>query len=361
MAIHIHLRHISKHFGSHTALDQLSLSVKAGELVTLLGPSGCGKTTLLRIIAGLEAPDGGEVLFDGVDVAKWNVRERKVGFVFQNYALFRHMTVEQNVTFGMRMQPRKVRLSAPCMRQKAQELLRLVQLDDMAERYPRGLSGGQQQRVALARALAIEPRVLLLDEPFGALDAKVRKELRECLRQLQQAVGITCIMVTHDQDEALDISDRIVILNQGRVEQQGTPDELSEHPANPFTLNFLGTAHPLSSSSSGLAPHGPTAFVRPHEIQVERAGASSTTSSAKELTADISHILIRGPTARLRLANAGNISSSSFIEAEISRETLARLSLKVGDKVSWRPTRLHVFAQTDTAVMPRPAAEESLP
>ena len=343
MAVNIHLGNISKQFGSHNALDRLSLDIHAGDLVTLLGPSGCGKTTLLRIIAGLEVPDTGQVCFDGVDVAPWDVRRRKVGFVFQNYALFGHMTVEQNVTFGMRMRPRRNRLPAPLMRQKAAELLSLVQLEKMGGRYPRQLSGGQQQRVALARALAIEPRVLLLDEPFGALDAKVRKELRSWLRELQRAVGITCIMVTHDQDEALEISDQVVLLQQGRVEQQGPPQELFEHPINPFALSFLGSSQPLPAlpphllAPWGLGSRTAGAFLRPHEIKVERPDGNAT-----NLLADIRHISMRGAMAHLQLASLAD-KQAPFIEAEISRETAERLALKVGDQVSWRPTRLHIF------------------
>jgi sulfate transport system ATP-binding protein len=235
----ISVRQVSKNFGKHSVLDQLSLEVNPGQLVSLLGPSGCGKTTLLRIIAGLERADRGHIFFGGVDTANWDFQQRKVGFVFQNYALFRHMTVAENISFGLRMRARKERPDKAALERRVSELLQLVQLEAYGERYPHQLSGGQRQRVALARALAIDPQILLLDEPFGALDAKVRRDLRSWLRDLQQKLGITAILVTHDQEEAMAISDHIVLLNQGRIEQQGTPAELFQNPATPFALSFL--------------------------------------------------------------------------------------------------------------------------
>src|SRR5689334_7162521 len=238
MSIEIH--NISKQFGDFRALNNVNLDVESGELVALLGPSGCGKTTLLRIIAGLETADTGSILFSGEDTTDVHVRERQVGFVFQHYALFRHMTVFENVAFGLRVKPRKERPSDAQIRQKVTDLLKLVQLDWLADRYPSQLSGGQRQRIALARALAVEPKVLLLDEPFGALDAKVRKELRRWLRRLHDDLGITSLFVTHDQEEALEVADRIVVMNEGRVEQIGTPDEVYDHPATPFVYQFLG-------------------------------------------------------------------------------------------------------------------------
>ena len=219
----IEVNHINKQFGTFTALDDVSLSFPSGQLVALLGPSGCGKTTLLRIIAGLETPDSGSVLFHGEDASDQDVRERQVGFVFQHYALFRHMTVFENVAFGLRVKPRSERPSNAKIREKVMELLKLVQLDWLADRYPHQLSGGQRQRIALARALAVEPKVLLLDEPFGALDAKVRKELRRWLRRLHDEMHVTSVFVTHDQDEAMEVADRIVVMNHGAIEQQGTP------------------------------------------------------------------------------------------------------------------------------------------
>ena len=235
----IEVRGIDKQFGSFRALDDVSLEFPSGELVALLGPSGCGKTTLLRIVAGLETADAGQVLFHGEDASDRHVRERQVGFVFQHYALFRHMSVFENIAFGLRVRPRGVRPPEAAIRRRVGELLDLVQLGSLADRYPAQLSGGQRQRVALARALAVEPKVLLLDEPFGALDAKVRKDLRRWLRRLHDELHITSIFVTHDQEEALEVADRVVLMNRGRVEQVATPQALVEHPETPFVEEFL--------------------------------------------------------------------------------------------------------------------------
>ncbi len=235
----IAVRHIAKRFGAFAALDDVSLDFPAGELVALLGPSGCGKTTLLRIIAGLEAPDAGEVFLDGEEASRRDVRDRRVGFVFQHYALFRHMTVFENVAFGLRVKSRRQRPGEAEIRRRVRRLLQLVQLDWLADRYPAQLSGGQRQRIALARALAVEPKVLLLDEPFGALDAKVRRELRGWLRRLHDELHVTSIFVTHDQEEALEVADRVVLMNHGRVEQIGTPREVIERPATPFVEGFV--------------------------------------------------------------------------------------------------------------------------
>src|SRR5262245_13782426 len=239
----IAVRGISKRFGSFVALDEVSVDVPSGELVALIGPSGSGKTTLLRIIAGLEAPDRGSILFDDEDATGQHVAMRRVGFVFQHYALFRHMTVSENVAFGLRVRPRRLRPTEPDIRARVMELLKLVQLDWVADRYPSQLSGGQRQRIALARALAIDPRVLLLDEPFGALDAKVRKELRRWLRRLHDDLRITSVFVTHDQDEALEVADRVVVMNGGRVEQVGSPAAVYDDPASPFVYDFLGSVN----------------------------------------------------------------------------------------------------------------------
>ncbi len=236
----IEIRNISKQFGSFQALRDVSLDIQSGELIALLGPSGCGKTTLLRIIAGLETPDVGSIHFSGEDTTDVHVRDRGVGFVFQHYALFRHMTVFENVAFGLRVKPRGERPSDAQIKQKVTDLLKLVQLDWLADRYPSQLSGGQRQRIALARALAVEPKVLLLDEPFGALDAKVRKELRRWLRRLHDELHVTSIFVTHDQEEALEVADRVVVINQGRIEQSGSPQEVWDQPASPFVYGFLG-------------------------------------------------------------------------------------------------------------------------
>jgi len=247
----IAVRNIHKRFGGFTALDDISLDFPAGELVALLGPSGCGKTTLLRVIAGLEQADCGQVLFHGEDASDRHVRERQVGFVFQHYALFRHMSVHENVAFGLRVRPRATRPAPAAIRRKVAELLDLVQLGSLAHRYPAQLSGGQRQRIALARALAVEPKVLLLDEPFGALDAKVRKDLRRWLRRLHDELHITSIFVTHDQEEALEVADRVVLVNHGRVEQVGTPQEVVEQPGTAFVKDFLN-----------LDDHGPAWLIQ---------------------------------------------------------------------------------------------------
>ena len=302
----IQVRNIRKQFGGFTALHDVSLDFPTGELVALLGPSGCGKTTLLRIIAGLESADGGQVLLDGAYASDTHVRERQVGFVFQHYALFRHMTVFDNVAFGMRMKPRGQRPSEAAIKAKVTELLKLVQLDWIADRFPSQLSGGQRQRIALARALAVEPRVLLLDEPFGALDAKVRKELRRWLRRLHDELHITSIFVTHDQEEALEVADRVVLMDHGKVEQVGTPEQVYRHPASPFVYGFLGSVNlfhgrvqdeavhvggeRLSSDKVALdAGAEVVAFARPHELNIVVGG-----EDASGVPARISRILSFG-------------------------------------------------------------------
>src|SRR5262245_54681780 len=252
----IQVQNVSKRFGAFTALENVSLDIASGELVALLSPSGSGKTTLLRIIAGLEWPDQGQVLFHGQDATDTHARERNVGFVFQHYALFRHMTIFENVAFGLRV--KKGRFSERDIKLRVTELLKLVQLDWLADRYPHQLSGGQRQRIALARSLAVQPKVLLLDEPFGALDAKVRKELRRWLRRLHDEVHATTIFVTHDQEEAMEVADRVVVMNQGRIEQVGTPDEVYQHPASSFVYEFLGDVNLF---------HG-RHYARPHDIDI---------------------------------------------------------------------------------------------
>ena len=289
----IQVQHITKRFGNFIALNDVSLDFKQGELTALLGPSGCGKTTLLRIIAGLEHADSGSIHLNGEDASDQHVRERQVGFVFQHYALFKHMTVFENVAFGLRVKPRAQRPSDAQIRAKVKELLELVQLDWLADRYPPQLSGGQRQRIALARALAVEPRVLLLDEPFGALDAKVRKELRRWLRRLHDDLHVTSLFVTHDQEEALEVADNVVLMNRGQVEQVGSPDAVYNTPATPFVYGFLGNVNLFHGrleegeggsvlhvgDSSITVPSGgldssradqAVAFVRPHEIDLER-------------------------------------------------------------------------------------------
>jgi sulfate transport system ATP-binding protein len=251
--MNVDIKNINKKFGNFVALSDVSISIPKGEITALLGPSGCGKTTLLRIIAGLETPDSGTVSFFGEDLTHKRVKDRKVGFVFQHYALFRHMNVFENIAFGLRVRPRKARPDKKTIRESVMRLVSLVQLESFVNRFPSELSGGQRQRVALARALAVEPVVLLLDEPFGALDAKVRKELRRWLRRLHDEIHVTSIFVTHDQDEALEVSDSIVIVNRGKIEQSGSPEAVCDYPANPFVADFLSDVNrPLIKKKKGL-------------------------------------------------------------------------------------------------------------
>src|SRR5438552_14720278 len=287
----IEVRHLTKTFGAFTALDGVDLKVADGELLALLGPSGSGKTTLLRIIAGLDWPDLGEVSFDGENALVRGAGERQVGFVFQHYALFRHMTVFENVAFGLRVQPRSIRKDDASIRARVKELLDLVQLDWLAGRYPSQLSGGQRQRIALARALAIAPRILLLDEPFGALDAKVRKELRQWLRSLHQEINVTSIFVTHDQEEALEVANRVVVMDKGRIEQIGTPGDVYDNPATAFVHGFIGESivlpvnvsdgrvrlgdKALKIAAEGASSGASKLFIRRHDMAVGPAGSGS--------------------------------------------------------------------------------------
>ncbi len=350
----ISVNNINKQFGTFTALNNVSLNFPSGELTALLGPSGCGKTTLLRIIAGLEGQDSGQVLLDGEDASARHVRERQVGFVFQHYALFKHMTVFENVAFGLRVKPRAQRPSEAVIREKVKKLLDLVQLDWLADRYPPQLSGGQRQRIALARALAVEPRVLLLDEPFGALDAKVRKELRRWLRRLHDELHVTSIFVTHDQEEALEVADQIVLMNKGNVEQVGTPKQVYEHPASPFVYGFLGSVNVfrgrvhqgvLASDGVRLASpaHAETedtagiAYVRPHDLEVDRY-----TTGAEGVVVQLKRAHAIGPLAQLDLERDDN---DALIEAVISSERFHQLKLKEGETLVVRPRRLQVFLE----------------
>jgi sulfate transport system ATP-binding protein len=342
----IEIENISKQFGTFTALGNVSLSIPSGELVALLGPSGSGKTTLLRIIAGLETPDSGRILFNGEDTTRSHVRERSVGFVFQHYALFKHMTVFDNVAFGLSVRPKSTRPSKAEIRDKVNDLLRLVQLESMGNRYPAQLSGGQRQRIALARALAVEPQVLLLDEPFGALDAQVRAELRRWLRRLHDEIHVTSVFVTHDQEEALEVADRIVVMNKGKIEQAGTPDQVYEHPANPFVLNFLGNVNlfhgRLTQSGSGQqgadgADDNAVSYVRSHDIEIDRNQQDSTSLSAK-----VKHIQKLGPAVRITLAIEGN---TECVEAELTRDVFQNLGLQQGESVFVRPRQVRVFVE----------------
>ena len=350
----IEVRNLNKRFGATAVCDGLNLDIPAGELVALLGPSGSGKTTLLRIIAGLEVPDSGSVLFHGEDATRTDVRDRHVGFVFQHYALFAHMNIFENVAFGLRVRPKSTRPSEAQIRAKVMELLKLVQLDWLADRYPHQLSGGQRQRIALARALAVEPKVLLLDEPFGALDAKVRKELRRWLRRLHDTVHVTTVFVTHDQDEAMEVADRIVVMNEGRIEQQGTPDEVYDKPASPFVLQFLGDVnlfHGRLGHGSREAAGDDVSYVRPHELDLVAA------PDERSFSAQLSQVLTLGPLTRLEFER----DDGSYIDVELPRARWTQLrdslQLAPGGRAHLRPRRMTRFVVGgDAAVELDPAA-----
>ena len=365
----IEIRNVGKQFGDFQALRDVSLDIKSGELIALLGPSGCGKTTLLRIIAGLETPDVGSIHFSGEDTTDVHVRERNVGFVFQHYALFRHMTVFENVAFGLRVKPRKERPSEAAIREKVMSLLKLVQLDWIADRYPSQLSGGQRQRIALARALAVEPKVLLLDEPFGALDAKVRKELRRWLRQLHDELHVTSIFVTHDQEEALEVADRVVVINKGRIEQEGTPQQVWDNPATPFVYGFLGDVNLFKGRASdgrvyleegmqldSADAHGAHdaqafAYVRPHDLEVERYSPGQNLDGhgrPSGIVVQLSRAIVVGPIARLELIPAESTPSSgggeeNLIEAQIPAQQFHEMGLREGETLVVTPRRAKVF------------------
>jgi len=345
--MNIDVQHVIKNFGSFKALDDVSLKINSGELIALLGPSGSGKTTLLRIIAGLEWPDGGAVRFDGEDALSLTVRERDVGFVFQHYALFRHMTVYDNIAFGLRVRPRKERKPEFAIRQKVEQLLNLVQIGSLADRYPSQLSGGQRQRVALARALAIEPRVLLLDEPFGALDAKVRKDLRRWLRNLHNELHVTSILVTHDQEEALEVADRVVVMGRGRIEQVGTPDEVYDNPVSAFVHDFIGESVALPITvENGIARvgdrriaikaegiSGPARlFVRPHDIELAKPGSSA-------IEGQVLAVRRFGPTHRVDISVPVD-GGRTTIEAAVP----AGHEPRIGETLGLIPERYRVFA-----------------
>jgi sulfate transport system ATP-binding protein len=359
----IQIRNISKHFGNFQALGDVSLDIESGELVALLGPSGCGKTTLLRIIAGLENADQGSILFSGEDTTDVHVRERQVGFVFQHYALFRHMTVFENVAFGLRVKPRGLRPSDADIKKKVHELLGLVQLDWLADRFPSQLSGGQRQRIALARALAVEPKVLLLDEPFGALDAKVRKELRRWLRRLHDDLHVTSIFVTHDQEEALEVADRVVLMNQGKVEQIGSPQQVWDQPASPFVYGFLGDvnlfqgrAHEGKIQLDGMRLDSPEhqaaqnakafAYVRPHDFDVQRYAPG-----ADGIVAQLSRAIVIGPIARLELTpSETNGQVDPLIEAQIPSQQYREMGLREGDLLVLTPRNARVFVEEGAGI-----------
>ena len=368
----IEIRNVSKQFGNFHALRDVSLDIKSGELIALLGPSGCGKTTLLRIIAGLETPDVGTIHFSGEDTTDVHVRDRNVGFVFQHYALFRHMTVFENVAFGLRIKPRKERPSEAQIKEKVMSLLKLVQLDWVAERFPGQLSGGQRQRIALARALAVEPKVLLLDEPFGALDAKVRKELRRWLRRLHDELNVTSIFVTHDQEEALEVADRVVVINKGKIEQEGSPQEVWENPASPFVYGFLGDVNLFkgrakdgtvflndgmqleSTVAQGGVEKDAFAYVRPHDLDVVRYSPGQNTDGngrTTGLVVQLSRAIVVGPIARLELIPAEDTQGTGVvdpnvdhvIEAHISADQFREMGLREGETLVVTPRRAKVF------------------
>jgi sulfate transport system ATP-binding protein len=346
----IALRGIAKQFGAFAAVENIDLDVPTGALIALLGPSGCGKTTLLRIIAGLETPDEGQVLFDGRDATLWPIRDRNVGFVFQHYALFRHMSVFENVAFGLKVKPRRERPSPAEIRKKVQSLLELVQLGGVGERYPAQLSGGQRQRVALARALAVDPDVLLLDEPFGALDSQVRHELRRWLRRLHDELHFTSIFVTHDQQEAIEVADTIAVLNRGRIEQFGVPGEVYDLPTSAFVHRFLGQVNELPVQVRGgrayvgpidIAPAADVpaaaaniALIRPHEIEIG--------PEAVGWPAVVVAVRVIGPVVRLELGAEG-LPVNEPLQAEISRERYESERFNVGQKVGLRFRRWQVY------------------
>jgi sulfate/thiosulfate transport system ATP-binding protein len=345
----IEIRGVTKSFGPTTVLRDVSLTVPTGELVALLGPSGCGKTTLLRIIAGLEHPDAGDIRHAGEDIADQSARDRNVGLVFQHYALFRHMTVGENVAFPLRIRKRPKAEVAD----RVKELLGLVQLAGLEGRYPHQLSGGQRQRIALARALATEPRVLLLDEPFGALDARVRQELRRWLRRLHDELHVTSVFVTHDQEEAFEVSDRVVLMNAGRVEQVGTPAHVFEEPASPFVMRFLGAVNVFHGRTEAgrafvgdveLAAPVATArskarvYVRPHELDVHREPVAGS------FPAQVLRVLPIGSAVRVELSAPPH---AELLEAELDLARSRVLDLTPGDTVHLAPRRARVFPGTD--------------
>lgn len=339
---------VHKHFGNFAALDDVTLEVEQGELIALLGPSGCGKTTLLRSFAGLETPDRGRLFIDEEDQTGVHPRQRRVGFVFQHYALFRHMSVFENVAFGLRVMPRKSRPAKEEISRRVHELLGLVQLDYQAHKYPHQMSGGERQRVALARSLIVNPRVLLLDEPFGALDANVRRDLRRWLRRLQKEIGVTTILVTHDQEEALEVADRIVLMNEGRIEQIGTPEEIYTTPANSFVYTFIGSVNVFhgrlhgdtflpnanGSTEGGEKPNMTEVYVRPHDIRVRREQKSDN-----DIAGTIQGVSFAGSRVRLEVVP----EYGGLIEISMPFEEYQAQRYEVGEDVFVKPDNYKVF------------------
>jgi sulfate/thiosulfate transport system ATP-binding protein len=331
------VENVSKHFGDFHALDNINLEVKDGGLIALLGPSGSGKSTLLRVIAGLETADTGQIFINGHHATNLDVRRRNIGFVFQHYALFKHLTIRQNIGFGLDI--RKVPRAE--IKARVEELLELVQLQGLGDRYPSQLSGGQRQRVALARSLAVKPDVLLLDEPFGALDAKVRKELRAWLRRLHDEFHVTSVFVTHDQEEAMEVADEIVIMNHGRIEQIGSPAEVYDRPANPFVMSFIGPVNVLSSNTelfgnSNFHKRGTELYIRPHDIDVQ------TSPNGNTIPAQIERIIHLGWEIQVELL----LSDRQRVTAHFSREKFDDLGLEAGKTVFVKPKITKAFATT---------------
>jgi len=352
----VQVNNLTKRFGSFTALRNVSLAVKPGELLALLGPSGSGKTTLLRMIGGLEFPDEGEgsIYLHEKDVTMQPAGAREIGFVFQHYALFRHLSVFENIAFGLRVRPRSRRPGEAEIAKKVQSLLKLIQLEELAGRYPHQLSGGQRQRVALARALAVDPKVLLLDEPFGALDAKVRKELRKWIRRLHDEIHVTSIFVTHDQDEALEVADRVVVMNEGRIEQVGTPDEVYDSPVNPFVFGFLGRAITLEArvvagrlSLGGKLHPAPgleaisdspvKVFARPQDVTV-----SADANGSPHIQASVKRVNLAGPIVYLELER---LDGGAILEVEIPSDHSRQLRPRPGDRLYLNLKKYKVFPE----------------
>ncbi|MDP9742248.1 UNVERIFIED_ORG: sulfate transport system ATP-binding protein [Bacillus sp. B2I3] len=343
------IENVTKYYGSYQALQNIDLEIKSGELVALLGPSGSGKTSLLRIIAGLEQAENGKILFNEENYTHKHVKDRNVGFVFQHYALFRNMTIFDNIAYGLKVRPRKTRPSKEVIEQKVTELLQLVKLEGYKDRYPSQLSGGQRQRVALARALAVEPNILLLDEPFGALDAKVRKELRRWLRRLHDEFNVTSVFVTHDQEEAMDVADRVVIMNEGKIEQIGTPEEVYDHPENPFVYDFLGSVNHFKGNvhkgklvtgnvemnAPGSEDGAGTGYVRAHNFIIERKPAEKDS-----IASIVDHIHTIGPIVRIEVIRQ---DTNEPLEIELTKEQYLNLEISKGERVFVRPKELKVF------------------
>lgn len=337
MIMSIVIEKVSKQFGNFQALNQIDLNINSGTLVALLGPSGSGKSTLLRAIAGLEPPDTGSIFINGQDTTHLDIRKRNIGFVFQHYALFKHLTIWKNIAFGLMIR----KCSPSVIKQKVEELLELIQLQGLSDRYPSQLSGGQRQRVALARALAVEPQVLLLDEPFGALDAKVRKELRAWLRKFHERIGVTTILVTHDREEAMEVADRIVIMNQGKIEQVGTTAEIYDCPASPFVMSFIGEVNVLPNDVSfcqelGLPTHNRKVFVRPHDIEL------LTSPDRKVATGTLQRVVNLGHQVQAELIIENNLP----VNVQLSRDEFTQLALQTGQQVFIKLKQTKSFVQS---------------